>query len=179
MENAENRLEKAQNREILNYALVGTQVVMMIQRFGQLALATTQDTVATAANATAKMGLAKANLAVLMSNPVTWAFAAVAGAALIGLMANDRAVQSNTAAEQGRIAGIPTGHSGASIQETGNIVARKGEFLLTPDQMSSIGGGISVSIGGDVFNINSIDDIDALMDRKKSDVKSELRRLTR
>lgn len=180
MEVAENRLNRAHNRQILNIGLVGSQIVMMVGRIGsQLIPILTKETatVATQTLGYYKLGIMKA----FSQHPLLGIAAVGIGAGLLtAAVLHGRAVARSEREAERRVAGLPSGDIGARIISPGLIRVQRDELVLTPEQQRMFGGRtVSLRMGDVTVNVSpsgvegAIDDV---LDRQRWNVKSQLRR---
>ena len=172
MEVAENNLERAHAREILNIGLLGIQTVQFI---GHIASLMRAEDALTAAY------LRKA-VAFAMAHP--WMAAAVIAAGVgVGAFAYGGALGAGEAERRQRERRGETAQTGAKVVRGGIIDVEAEELILNPNQQRKLAGKASQPISFGDFVINVYGDLDTAIDegfdRHKWNVKNQLRRLGR
>lgn len=178
LEIAENAVERAQAREILNVALIGIQLVMAVGRIFQMAVAWGVETgriyVNTAAlehNARARnaVGIATSGMnAQISTGGVSQGLGGIIGGAGGGLLGGGAGLA---------MMGVMAAVTGALIiQQLNDTEIRKNTLKTTTRESAGVSG---IDMGDIYINGLNQTDIDKAMDDKKSEVKNELRRILR
>lgn len=151
MQVSENRLERAHNRQILNWGLLGTQMVMMVGRLAEVAKAFTITTTTTDVQTASNWRLVASQIGIALTNPIVLA-ALIAGGTALGLAYfHQQAIRASEREEERRIEGVPEFQRGGVALERGIYGMERGEIVLNAEQQAALGieaGGGDLQIGG-------------------------------